>query len=101
MKIKLLLSADLTDKMMKKANEGLQKQCMEKDEVALAYCLANLGVAVLNSGMVSILKELHCKGGEKKKSMKIPASGCQVYKRTHYSIVDVSCQRLAVLTSLC
>lgn len=35
MKTKLLLSADLTDKMMKRANEGLQKQCMEKDEVAL------------------------------------------------------------------
>lgn len=65
MKIKLLLSVDLTDKTMKRANEGLQKQCMEKDEVVLAYCLANLGLAVLNSGMVSVLEELHCKGGKK------------------------------------
>lgn len=80
MKIKLLLSADLTDKMMLKANEGLQKQCMEKDEVALAYCLANLGVAVLNSGMVSILKELHCKGGEKKKAWKFLQAGVKFTK---------------------
>lgn len=93
MKIKLLLSVDLTDKTMKRANEGLQKQCMEKDEVLLTYCLSNLGLAVLNSGMVSVLEELHCKG---EKSMRIPASGCQVYKRTHYLIVDDSCQRLAV-----
>lgn len=64
------------NKTMKRANEGLQKQCKEKEEVGLAQYLTNLGETILKSGIVQCLKICTVD-----KSMEIPANGCQVDKK--------------------